>query len=391
MAIPKKRQLTAVLIIGMAFLAFIFALHGSLLTRMIEFYGLTDSSQGMPSAAASAGGFIALVSSLFLNGRLSKLTLLKFSIGICTLFLFLLPRVSDFPIFIIIWIFIGIGLGYIDTLLSSCMADFYCGKMVRRMMCFLHLTYGLAYIAAPIVYSFSLRHMEKNRMSWHKLYAFLAGAGLLLLVFLLFAARDIAQDKNSIVSLEDRLSLSLVSELVHIKRGILPHMMLAMFCHGIFLSGISTWINRYVEQTLQAHFGAYALSFLFLGVMISRLLMSFLKISSEYYVSVAGFAACGIVLVTLPFGNAGLMCAAFCFGGLFFGAMIPCILTICSFYAPDNSMLVTTFMMLAYYLGQAIGPTLVGMLESRFNLQTGIGVCSIFIALTSVCCWNTGS
>ena len=71
----KKRQLTGVLIAGMALLACIFALHGSLLTRTIDFYGLTDALQGMPSAAASAGGFVALISSLMLSGRFSKLTL----------------------------------------------------------------------------------------------------------------------------------------------------------------------------------------------------------------------------------------------------------------------------------------------------------------------------
>ena len=76
MELSKKRQLTGVLIAGMALLACIFALHGSLLTRTIDFYGLTDAAQGMPSAAASAGGFLALISSLILSGRISKLTLL---------------------------------------------------------------------------------------------------------------------------------------------------------------------------------------------------------------------------------------------------------------------------------------------------------------------------
>ena len=82
MELSKKRQLTGVLIAGMALLACVFALHGSLLTRTIDFYGLTDASQGMPSAMTSEGGFIALISSLFLSGRISKLTLLKCGIGI---------------------------------------------------------------------------------------------------------------------------------------------------------------------------------------------------------------------------------------------------------------------------------------------------------------------
>ena len=162
MELSKKRQLTGVLIAGMALLACIFALHGSLLTRTIDFYGLTDASQGMPSAAASAGGFLALISSLFLSGVISKLTLLKYSIGICAGFIFLLPWMSDAWIFVAVWLCIGIGLVYLDTLLSSCMSDLYQGKTARKMMCFLHLTYGLTYVTAPVVYSMILKQLEMN-------------------------------------------------------------------------------------------------------------------------------------------------------------------------------------------------------------------------------------
>ena len=46
----------------------------------------------------------------------------------------------------------------------------------------------------------------------------------------------------------------------------------------------------------------------------------------------------------------------------------------------------TAFLMLAFYLGQSIGPAMTGRLESMFNLQVGIGVCATFIILSSICC-----
>lgn len=386
MELSKKRQLTGVLIAGMVLLACIFALHGSLLTRTIDFYGLTDASQGMPSAAASAGGFLALISSLFLSGRISKLTLLKYSIGICAVFIFLLPWMANAGVFVAVWLCIGIGLGYLDTLLSSCMSDLYQGKTARKMMCFLHLTYGLAYVTAPIVYSMILKQLEMNDFLWNRLYFFVAGAGLLLLLILLYITRNVSQSKNGVASLESSLSGRLISEMLHSKKGILPKMMMAMLFHGIFMSGITTWINRYMEVTLQASFGAYTLSFLFFGVMISRLLMSFLKVSSEDYLAVSGIVAGASILAALPVKEPVVMCAAIFVCGLFFGAMIPCILALVSSHMPENPMLVTTFLMLAFYLGQAIGPAMTGKLESSFNLQTGIGVCAVFIVLASGCC-----
>ena len=293
---------------------------------------------------------------------------------------------EDAKIFVAVWLCIGIGLGYLDTLLSSCMSDLYQGKTARRMMCFLHLTYGLAYVTAPIVYSAVLNRLEANGILWNRMYWFIAGAGLLLLVILVYITRNISQENNGVASLESRFSWKLVSDMAHIKKGILPKMMAAMLCHGIFMTGVSTWINRYVEVTLQASFGTYALSFLFFGVMISRLLMSFLKISSEDYLSVSGIGAGASILIVLPTGSAVLTCVALFICGLFFGAMIPCILALVSAHIPENPMLVTTFLMLSFYLGQAIGPAMTGRLESRFNLQTGIGVCAVFIVMASGWC-----
>lgn len=386
MELSKKRQLTAVLIAGMALLASVFALHGSLLTRTINLYGLTDASQGMPSTAASAGGFIALITTIFLSGRVSKLTLLKCSIGICAVFLFLLPWMSGAWIFIGVWLCIGIGLGYLDTLLSSCMSDLYQGDTARRMMCFLHLTYGLANVAAPILYSMILNQLEPKGVLWNRLYLFVAGAGFIVLLALVYVTRDISQDKGGVASLESSLSGKLISEMARVQNGILPKHMFAMLFHGIFMAGITTWINRYMEVTLKASFAAYSLSFLFFGVMISRLLMSFLKVSSEDFLSVSGIVAGASILIALPIKSPVVMGVAIFICGLFYGAMIPCILSLVSSHIPKNPMLVTTFLMLSFYLGQAIGPAMTGKLESRFNLQTGLAVCAVFIVLASGCC-----
>ena len=114
--------------------------------------------------------------------------------------------------------------------------------------------------------------------------------------------------------------------------------------------------------------------------------MPFLKISSEAYLSVGGVVAGTAVLLAIPAGSAVWMCIALCVCGLFFGAMIPCILTMVSAHVPDNPMLVTTLLMLAFYLGQSIGPTMTGALESSYNLHAGIGGCAVFIILASIFC-----
>ena len=152
------------------------------------------------------------------------------------------------------------------------------------------------------------------------------------------------------------------------------------------MSGLTTWINRYMEVTLKASYGMYALSFLFFGVMVSRLVMSFLKVSSEDYLSISGIVAGASILIALPIKSPIVMSVALFICGLFYGAMIPCILSLVSSHIPENPMLVTTFLMLSFYLGQSIGPAMTGRLESSFNLQTGLGVCAVFIILASGFC-----
>lgn len=384
----ERRLMTAALLGGMCFLACIFALQGSLLTRMIDHYELTDSLAGIPGAAASAGGFIALFASMLLIGRVSKLNLLKISTGICAGFLILLSLASDFYVFVLAWCVIGIGLGGLDTILSSSMADIYQGQAAKRMMCILHLTYGLSYMLAPVVYSGLLNCFEKEEILWNKVYFCLAVVGLMLLAFLFFTARVVSGngDSGKADKIENRLSANLITRLIKLEDGFLVKLMLAMFFHGIFLNGLSTWLNRYVGQTLLGEFGDIALTFLYFGLMTSRLVMSFSKISSEKYVSVAGFGAFGVLILAIFIQNPLLMCIAACIGGLFFGAMIPCMLTIGTTGLSDNSFLATTLMMLAFYLGQAVGAPLVGIMESSVNLHFGMGICSLFIALSSLCC-----
>lgn len=102
----KKSQrncLTVTLLMGMMFLAAIFTLQGALLTSLIAHYSVADSVQGFASSAASAGGVLALISSFFLIGHLSKLLLLRLAVAACAVFLALLKISPTFAVFVAMW------------------------------------------------------------------------------------------------------------------------------------------------------------------------------------------------------------------------------------------------------------------------------------------------
>ena len=70
----KRLTLALLLMGGMLFIASIFALHGALLTSIIQHFGLESSAQGMPSSFAFAGSCAALVISFAVIGRVPRLT-----------------------------------------------------------------------------------------------------------------------------------------------------------------------------------------------------------------------------------------------------------------------------------------------------------------------------
>ncbi len=362
---------TLALLVGMMFLASIFALQGVLLSSLIAHYELSDSAQGLASSAASAGGVIALVSSFFLIGRLPKLWLLRIAVGVCAVFLALLKFAPGFGVFVGLWLCLGVGMGYVDMLLSSCMADLFTGRMATRMMCIMHMLYGLSSVLCPVIFN----GLMDGGMAWNSVYLCVAGAGLALLVFSILAGGRVSQ--------EARMNLSDIFRVV--RKGALPGLIAAMFCHGMFLGGLNTWINRYVGVTLGSSLGGTASAFMFFGVMASRLILPFLPLSPVKYVRFAGFAAGAAVLIALPMQNGAAMCAAVLVCGLAYGAMIPCMLNIGCAETPESSMLATTVMMLALYLAQAIVSPVIGALEAAVNLHAGIGLCAAFMILSSVC------
>lgn len=146
----KGRKAEIILLFaGMAVLSAIFTIQGYTLDDMIARYALTDAVKGLPYTLGSAGGIAAFIAAFILNGRVSKRWLLAAGIALCCVFAALAASGCSFTVFCACWLMIGFGLGLMDALLSSCMADLYSGQAGTRMMCFLHTAYGFAAMLLP--------------------------------------------------------------------------------------------------------------------------------------------------------------------------------------------------------------------------------------------------
>ncbi len=376
----SHRSLALLLMLGMALLAAVSALHGALLSSIIEHYQLSKSAQGAASAFASAGSVLALLGAFFLIGRLPKLTLLRLALVLNAVTLALMKFAPVFGAFTALWFLCGIGSGFIDMLLSSCMADLYSGRTATRMMCLLHTLFGLSSVVCPAIYG----RLIRTGLPWNDIYLYIGALCAALAVSLTAALFMERRAGEKALAAEERLPLRTIG--VTLRSGAMPGLVAGMVCHGIFLGGLNTWINRYVSVTLASSMGDYALSFLFFGVMSSRLLVFLLPVSTVRYVRVSGLVGGLLLLSALPFCNGLLLCIALSAAGLAFGALIPCMLDLACREVPESSMLATTALALSLYLGQIVAPPLIGALESAVNLHAGICLCGVFMLLSSICC-----
>lgn len=376
----QRNCLTAALLMGMMFLAAIFTLQGALLTSLITHYAVADSIQGFASSAASIGGVAALISSFFLIGKLSKLLLLRLSVATCVVFLVLLKLSPGYALFVAMWFALGIGMGYLDMLVSSCMADLYEGRAATRMMCILHTSYGIVSSLVPVLYGRLLASGTK----WNNIYLYVAAAGAVLLVLFIIAMRYARTDRQAEPTAENRMSFRDMRAIL--SKGVLPALVCAMFCQGIYLGGFNTWIERYVSVTLGSNLGSLSLSLMFFGVMLSRLTLAFAPINPVKYIKIAGIASGLFLLASLPFKSGAIMCIGIFASGACFGAFIPCALDVGCAATPESTMFATTAMMLAVYLGQAVAPPIIGALGAAFNLHVGIAFCVAFTFLCSLFC-----
>ena len=376
----KRAALTAYVLASMVLLAAVFSLQGALLDAFSEAYGLDGSVKGFANTAAFIGTIAALITAFYLQGQVTKYALLRVALGVCAVALVGLAVAPNYGFFTGAWLVLGLGLGWIDGVLSACIADLYEGKTGRIMMCMLHMTFGLSSTVSPMCY----KAMIGAGLNWQRVYIPVAVLAAALVVISLIG-RAAGLRANETLT---RAPFSASRVFLDLKEHNILPLMGAMAFHGLFLSGLNTWINRYAEG-LGGNITLLAQSCMFAGIMISRGVVPFLPIRTEKYVAVSGFAAGAVLLCGLWTGSAVLLrvCVALC--GLLYGALIPCILNLGCADMAENTLLATTGMMFALYLGQSFSSPLIGALEKAINLRAGMILCAVSMPLCSLCCiWH---
>ena len=353
--------------------------QGVLLTPMVAHYGLTESQQGATNAALNIGCAVALLTSLFVMGRVAKpkLMLIAFVMTI----LLILPGAlrPSFMLLTGMYLLVGVAVGYIDTLASSAMADLFHGKMAARMMGALHAMFGIGGMLSPVV----MGGLMKGGLQWNQVYLVIAGVGAAFALFVLPVGRgwvrDVTEGKTGML----RLSSDLLKKFFGSRDQLL--LLVSVLAYAYYLGGVTVWTERYIDIELHnAQLGAIALSVFWLGMTICRLLAPMVKISPLRYIQSSGIISAFVLAAGILSGNAYGMCAAAVVTALLAGAVIPMILHVSCERFPVNTMLATTVVLLCVYAGQALGPVVIGQMEGALTIGGGLLTCALTLGLSSL-------
>ena len=353
---------------------------GSLISRIIEHYGIRMAQAGLLSSFTSAGNFAAVFLITLAVGRVNKMILMGAGLFFYTASLFLISVTPPFAIILVSFGLIGIFGATIDTLTNSLVADL-APDNVSRNFSLLHGLFGLGGLLGPVVIE-SL----SGKLRWEQVYIFISlvyfvylviYAAMLKLQWSVLSAR-ISRDKQAHYGFSDMVKF--FTE----KRNVL--LWITLFFYGGNQSTLAIWIKRYVETHLNAPvWGAYALSAMWLGTTICRLFISpNIKATSPKKIFFGNLISALALAAGLWNGTAIGITAASLAVGLSSGLSLPLILAMGCELNPERTAYGTLMPFTAFFIASVVFPPLSGFVGDSLGIIWGVGVGAVSAFMTAV-------
>ena len=151
-------------------------------------------------------------------------------------------------------------------------------------------------------------------------------------------------------------------------------------------STLAVWIKRYVETHLnEPAWGAYALSAMWLGIAISRLVISpGIKASSPRKICVGSLISAIVLTIGLLSGSARGIVIATLLVGLSSGLTLPLILAMgCEWYQ-EKTAFGTMMPFTACFIAAVLFPPLAGLISDFLGMPWGVALAVAAVFFTAV-------
>ena len=373
-------------IIGVNMMMFMIAIgtstQGTMLSNYIDYYKLASVRQGLMSTIQSTGQFAALFGVGLLAGRFRKSRLmLVFDAAICVVF-FLLAQGTAFPAFLCFYFLYGFSIGFVDSMSSSLMVDYF-GSRSAVFMNVLHGVYGVGGLIGPLLASWC----AARGMKWQStltVIGCLFTAATLFYTAGAFLNRNVGEADKSIQDTKEKPHTGRdLKEYLSKKKSWL--VLIGSFLYGGHQIGITVWIVRYIEVYLKApKWAALTLSVFWVAVAISRFAVPHLPISKFNMLLWGNLISGAAMIAGILSGNGFMMflCVAVC--GLAEGIILPLNLDISCHYIEHNTSLGSAMVSCLLHLGFVIMPMIMAYVINEFSITPGMMIPAAFSLAAAV-------
>ena len=353
---------------------------GTLITRIILHYDIRMAQAGLMSSFINIGNFAAIFLISVLSGRINKLILLGASLFFFSASLFLISTAPSFGILLACFALVGVFGATLNMIITSLVADMQPDKISQRVS-LVHGFFGLGGLCGPIVFE----RLVVN-LNWAQAHFIVS---MIFVVYLIIYAVFVRWQWSPLMirmphEKQSRFGFSDIVQFFLLKRHLL--MWIIVFFYGGGQSTLAIWIKRYVETHLnEPAWGAYALSAMWLGIAVSRLIISpGIKAPSLRKIFVGNLISAAALTAGLFSGSVQGIAAASLAVGLSSGLTVPLILSLGCEWHPDKTTFGTLMPFTAFYVSYVVFPPFSGLISDLLGLPWGVALGILCAILTSV-------
>lgn len=357
-----RRQFTYVTLFYVIGFALCFTATSVLLKDLSDAFSLPVKLEGSMSSISSIGSLLALVSMLFLQGRVKKSVVLGACGVILTACLVLKGFTSQYYVLLGVFFIFGIALGFSDGNLNAFVVDLN-GAQAGKYLGSLHAFSGVGAMLAPLVITW-----VRQQTTWRGAYFILAAMVAVPFGIFILTGFRLKNKLHTEATHEVRLTFKDVVGYVKDRENLV--ILACLFLYTCAFNGMIVWITLYTERVLGAvSLKAFPLAVYWVFAACSRFFLPRTGLSPKKLFLIGTPVGAAFFLIGLLSRNPAIFIISCGLNGLFGGHCIPTLITMgCARYQ-DRSSLPSSLLVIMMYMAATISPIVMSAIADAASLQ----------------------
>lgn len=350
-----------------------------LLNDIIDSYQIKGTQEGLMSSMISIGSLAALFTTILLQGRFRKANFIVVCGALAAIMMIVQGIPMSFPLFLAAGLLMGYGNGGADACQSAFLADLNKEDTPRHMGA-MHGIFGIGSVLTPIIL-----HSMLNYCHWRTIYRIVGAVCLLFILQFAFVTRYLKTRVRVTAGADSHFTRSSFRKFLSEKYTLL--LLLNMFFGAAAQSGVIVWTIRYVSVYLNSpDIAGICLSVYWIASTVSRFCSPLIPLKPYQLLTFGAVSSAILWAIALTVNHPAAIFTACILVGLASGSCIPMSLSEGAAINREQTGMSTSMLMIFKSFGQILSPIMVAFISSRFDMQAGMLITSLFFGLNGLFC-----